>query len=136
MSHLDQSVQHQCCNVGFGAAVFVASVTTIVVLASFSGVQAIPGAQVNVLVMIDALMFAAIAWGIRRHSRFAAIAGLALFVIEKAGGPPLADPGSWLVAIGLTGCFAAGTFGVFSFHRSAYATVSTGNLPHPTQPYS
>lgn len=117
MSQHEREHAHPACNAGFGAAVFVAVVTTIVAFASLTGVQAVPGATVNLLALIDAAVFAAVAWGIRRHSRLAAVAGLALFVLEKVGTPP-PNPGGWLVAAVLLGCFVAGVVGVFSHHRA------------------
>jgi hypothetical protein len=65
---------------GFWAALFVAGVTTLVVVLSLAGVRLF---GIGVSALLDAVIFAAIAVGIKRKSRFAAVAGLALFVLER-----------------------------------------------------
>lgn len=117
MSPRDSDHFHPGCNAAFGAAAFVGATTAIVAFASLTGVQPVPGMTVNLLALIDALLFASVAWGIRRHSRLAALAGLALFGLEKLMAPPPSSLIAWGVAVGLIACFTAGVVGVFAHHR-------------------
>lgn len=65
---------------GMWCAVFVAGVTTFVVLLASFGIS-ILGTKPSAL--LDAFLFAGIAFGLSRYSRFAAVAGFVLFVFEK-----------------------------------------------------
>ena len=117
MSRDDHDHFHPGCNAAIGAAAFVGATTAIISFASLTGVQAVPGTTVNLLSLIDALLFATVAWGIKRHSRLAALGGLALFCLEKIALPPPPSLIAWGVAVGLIACFVAGVVGVFSHHR-------------------
>lgn len=107
----------QGCRVGAGAAGFVALVTLIAVLASLTGVQAVPGATIDLLALVDVVLFAGVAWGLLRRSRVAALGGLGLFVFEKLSMPPPAAPLAWAVMLGLGGCFAWSLLCAFGYHR-------------------
>jgi hypothetical protein len=61
---------------GMCCAVFVAGVTTLFVLLAIFGFSFMG-------IKPDAVLFAGIAFGLSRYSRIAAVAGFALFVIEK-----------------------------------------------------
>jgi len=70
----------QTARYGMWCAVFVAGATTFVVLLASFGIP-ILGTKPSAL--LDALIFGGIAFGLSRYSRFAAVAGFALFVYEK-----------------------------------------------------
>lgn len=65
---------------GMWCGVCVASITTLFVLLAIFGFS-IMGIKPNAL--LDAVLFAGIAFGLSRYSRIAAVAGFGLFVIEK-----------------------------------------------------
>jgi hypothetical protein len=67
-------------NGGFWAAVIVACITTVVAALSLAGVKLF---GIDASAFLDAAIFAGIAFGIKRKSRFAAVAGLVLYVIER-----------------------------------------------------
>lgn len=67
-------------NGGFWAALFVAIITSLVASLSFAGVHIF---EIGASAFLDAALFAAIAFGIKRKSRFAAVAGLCLYVLER-----------------------------------------------------
>jgi hypothetical protein len=65
---------------GMWCAVLVATVTTLFAVLSFLGIR-IMGSSPSAL--LDAVLFAAVAFGLAKYSRFAAFAGFALFLVEK-----------------------------------------------------
>ena len=67
-------------NGGFWAALFVAIITSLVASLSFAGVHIF---GIGASAFLDAALFAAIAFGIKRKSRFAAVVGLCLYVLER-----------------------------------------------------
>jgi hypothetical protein len=108
----------------FWAAIFCVGVTLFFVVLSLFGVEIIKGFGVSSL--IDAALFAAIAFGLRRKSRFAAVAGLVLYLAERAyswtetgsiGGNPA-------LAIVLILGFVAGVRGAFAYQRLVRARRS------------
>jgi hypothetical protein len=116
-------------NQGFWAAVFVAAVTALFATISALSSQEVVG--VDPFAYVDAVAFAVIAWRIRRRSRVFAIAGLALFTVEKIfqfTTQPLALVGVFM-AIVLLVCFINAVRGTFAYHRmrvaSAQASVNT-----------
>src|SRR5690348_9717416 len=66
---------------GVYAAGFVALVTAIVALAALSLHTPVLGLGGSAL--LDAAIFAAVAYGIRRNSRFAAVSGLVIYLVER-----------------------------------------------------
>lgn len=66
---------------GMWCAIIVASITTLVVLIVTFFKVSILGVTAGAL--LDAVLFAGIAYGLSRYSRFAAVAGFVLFAIEK-----------------------------------------------------
>jgi len=65
---------------GMWCAVFVAGVTTLFVLLAIFGTSLM---GVKPAALVDVLLFVGIAYGLSRTSRFAAVAGFALFIFEK-----------------------------------------------------
>jgi hypothetical protein len=113
---------------GMWCAIFVASVTTIVVLlTTFFGLS-IMGVKAGAL--LDAALFAGIAYGLSRYSRFAAVAGFALFVLEKIY--MLATTGNFF-SVGFLGIVIALGFwnsvrGTFAYYKLNGGAPSTGGL--------
>ena len=104
-------------NLGVSGAVIVAVFTTI--LATYSLISGSTGGVIYAWAFVDAILFAIIAFGIRRRSRIFAIAGLCLFAIEKGfqfsefhfSVPSLFIAGLVLVL------FVNGIRGTFELHR-------------------
>ncbi len=65
---------------GMWCAIFVAGVTAVLVVLSFFGTTFM---GITPAALLDVALFAAIAFGLSRYSRFAAVAGFVLFLIEK-----------------------------------------------------
>jgi hypothetical protein len=65
---------------GMWCAILVAGVTALFVVLSFFGIRFM---AITPAALLDAALFAAIAYGLSKYSRFAAAAGFALFLVEK-----------------------------------------------------
>lgn len=65
---------------GMWCAILVAGVTAIFVVLSFFGTRLM---GITPAALLDVALFAAIAYGLSKYSRFAAVAGFVLFLIEK-----------------------------------------------------
>ena len=67
---------------GFWAAVWCAGVTALVAALSLVGASLFNG--IDASSFIDAILFGIIAWKLRGYSRVAAVAGLGLYLLERA----------------------------------------------------
>jgi hypothetical protein len=103
---------------GMCCAVFVAGVTTLFVPLAIFGFSFM-GIKPNAL--LDAVLFAGIAFGLSRYSRIAAVAGFALFVIEKIY--MVMATGSFL-AVGVLGILIA--LGFLNSIRRTFAHAKLG----------
>ena len=65
---------------GMWCAILVAGVTALFVVLSFFGIRLM---AITPAALLDAALFAAIAYGLSKYSRFAAAAGFVLFLVEK-----------------------------------------------------
>lgn len=111
----------QASNAGFWAALICAVITAVVASISVFAKSAVMG--IDSMAYVDALLFAVIAWRIRRRSRGFAVAGLVLFLIEKIfqfATQPKAVVGI-LMAVALLMAFITGVRGTFAYHRMAAA---------------
>jgi hypothetical protein len=116
----------QASNGAFWAAVFCAVVTALFATISIFTHAGVIG--VTASSYVDAVLFALVAWRIRRRSKVFAIIGLALFVLEKVyqyTTQPLSTVGfGVVVAIALLFLFINGVRGNFAYHRLTSANVS------------
>ena len=99
---------------GFWAAVFVASVTSLVAALALAGTKLL---GIDASAFLDAAIFAAIAVGIRRKSRFAAVAGLCLYILERIYMMQRSGAGGIVMGIFLTLLFLNAVRGAFAYHR-------------------
>lgn len=104
---------------GMWAAVIVAAVTAFFVALVMAGVSPLPGTTFDASALLDAAIFAALAWGIYKDSRLAAVSGLGLFLLERVfffleTGPSNTD---LILALALTLAFLHGVRGTFALHR-------------------
>src|ERR1035438_6418278 len=111
---------------GVWAAIFSATVTALLASWSLISETTVFG-FVNAWAFIDVLIFAAVAFGIYRESRFAAVAGLAIFVGEKLYQMSVSTTTSGgVMALILSMCYVASIRGNYSLHRL--------QTPPPTAP--
>jgi len=118
---------HKATRQAFWFALVVAVVTaifTILDMVSAEFHDALAGLVFGPWSLLDAALFGAIAIGLYRHSRFAAVAGLVLYVIEKVammseGAIPSHQTSvyRWAMPILFTLGFLGGVRGAFSYHR-------------------
>jgi hypothetical protein len=69
--------------------------------------------------LLDAAAFAAVAIGLSRRSRVAAVCGLGLYVVEEAFILSHARPFTLLIVVLFTIAFVNGVRGAFALHRHA-----------------
>jgi hypothetical protein len=122
----DQASAIEASRAGFWAAVVVAVITAVFATISLVSQEAI--ATIDPWAYFDAVLFAVIAWRIRRYSRFFAVAGVVLFVIEKAIQAQTQGANGWPLAIVLLLMFISGVRGVFAYHRFSRTETQTGNV--------
>jgi len=68
------------CRLGMWCAIIVASITALFAVIALLG-KSFMG--VSPMALVDAVLFGVIAFGIHKYSRFAAVAGFALYLLEK-----------------------------------------------------
>jgi hypothetical protein len=103
-------------NHGVGAAGIVAAVTLGATLLSMSGTAVL---GLNAWAFLDVGLFAAVAFGIWRMSRTAAVLGLGLYLFEQVYQLVVAGPLNPIMAMFFTLFFVHGVRGTFAFHRLA-----------------
>lgn len=104
------------CRTAMWFSIAVASITALMALIALSG-NVIAG--VGASAFVDAALFAAIAFGLSRRSRFAAVSGFLLFLLERIY--MIVQTGSVLGA-GVLGIvfligFLNGVRGAFAYHK-------------------
>ncbi|MEM9216666.1 MAG: hypothetical protein AAGD25_20245 [Cyanobacteria bacterium P01_F01_bin.150] len=104
---------------GYWASLLVAGATTAIILIGIWAGQPITGMDINLWAFIDVSIYVAIAIGIYRMSRIAAIAGLSLYVINQiymltVTGPRASGLGIMLLIVF---AFINGIRGTFAYHR-------------------
>jgi hypothetical protein len=114
---------------GFGAAAFVASVTTIIALISIFLHKPILG--IDCWGLFDAMIFAAIAFGIYKKSRASPVAGLVVYVIERVymmstNGAPTSGV---IMTFILTMSFVHGIRGTFAYSKFNRQVVANAPVP-------
>lgn len=112
---------------GFWAAAIVAAVTAAV--ATWAAVSGSSVLSINSWAYLDAILFAVIAWRIRRYSRAFAVAGMLLFTVEKALLFVENGAAGWPLALVLLLMFIAGVRGTVAYHR--FSTLAAGVPPLP-----
>jgi hypothetical protein len=115
---------------GVWAAGFVAVVTGIVSLAALSLHKSVLG--VSGSGFVDAAIFAAVAWGIYKNSRFAAVSGLVVYLVERsymlktgAGG----GAGAAVMVMFLTLAFVAAVRGTFAYRKLTSSVERNATAP-------
>jgi hypothetical protein len=110
-----------------GAAVFVSVVTAIFSILAAAHVQFVRQLGIDTWSLVDAVVFAVIAWRIWRQSRIAAWAGLILFSVEKLymlSNAQEVSPPNLIVAAAIILAFIAGIRGTSALHHFESKSVS------------
>jgi ABC-type proline/glycine betaine transport system permease subunit len=121
---------------GMWAAVIVAAITVLFVALMRVGVNPLEGTTFDASALVDALLFAAIAWGIQRGSRIAAVAGLGLYLVERAylWSQTGVQVGGLFVAAALTLAFVHGVRGTFALQRLRTRPATTAQAALSGEP--
>jgi hypothetical protein len=105
---------------GVGAATLVSVVTAIMAVGGWMGAG--PGA------LVDAALFGAVAFGIYRMSRAAAVCGLVLYLLERVYAMSQGSGGGGIMmAIFLTMAFVQSIRGTYAYHGLKAALPSVPN---------
>ena len=102
---------------GVGAALFSAIVTALAVAWAIGAKQKAFG-FVDPFALLDVILFLAVAFGIYKGSRVAAVGGLGLFLVEKASQIATTGtlPGPWMAFV-LILCYVYAIRGVYALRR-------------------
>jgi len=102
---------------GVGAALFSAIVTALAIAWAIGAKQKAFG-FIGPSAFVDVILFSAVAFGIYKGSRVAAVGGLCLFLVEKAYQIATTGtlPGSWMAII-LILCYVYAIRGVYALRR-------------------
>jgi|HubBroStandDraft_3_1064219.scaffolds.fasta_scaffold97065_2 hypothetical protein len=113
---------------GMWCALLVAGVTTLFAVLSLFGVRLM---GITPAALLDAALFGAIGFGLSRYSRFAAVAGFLLYLLEKIYA--LVTTGS-ILGVGALGVVML--FGFFNGIRGAFAyqKLAAAVPPHAVPP--
>lgn len=101
---------------GMWAAIVVAGFTVVFVLLALGGADGLAG-TVDETALIDAAVFALIAFGIYRFSRTAAVLGVVIFVVERIYLWSVIGVKAPIVAIIITLAFISSIRGTFAYHK-------------------
>jgi hypothetical protein len=99
------------------AAVFCTIVTATAATLAACGVSFVSKLGITAWSFVDAAMFGGVAFGLHRHSRFAAWAGLILYVAERAYSMTRLGPSNPFVAIIFTLAFIGGLRATYALQR-------------------
>jgi hypothetical protein len=101
---------------GLWACTWCAGATLLFVVLSVFGISLL---GFDMWALLDAFLFIIIGWGIYKLNRFAAIAGLILYIVERAAMWTEHGPKNPVMAIIITLLFINSMRGIFAFHRYA-----------------
>ena len=123
----DRDTARKTAHQAFWAAIAVIVVTLVFATVAVLGTSV---AGITPAAFLDAAIFGVIAIGIWRMSRVAAVAGLALFVLERLLMlPENHGTGSLIVGIAIALAFANGVRATFAYHRFQMADHSSTGIP-------
>lgn len=107
---------------GIWACAWCAGATLFLVLLSVIGVRLF---DFDMWALVDALLFIVIGWAIYKMNRFAAIAGLALYIIERAVMWAEHGPKNPVIALIISLMFINSIRGIFAYHKYRKKTEPT-----------
>ena len=110
---------------GMWAAVIVSVIIAIVAtIAASSGEIKMGNTSINAWVFVDSAIFAAVAFGLYKQSRFAAVIGLVFYIIEKVDqfANAAGNIGSVFTSAIILLCFIGAVRGTYALHRMKLTT--------------
>lgn len=125
----DTQTAREASRQGLWAATWIAGVTIVFALLAALGYRS---AEFDSAALWDAGLFIIIGWGINKSSRVAAVAGLLLYLIERAYMWATVGPKSPGMAILFTLMFINSVRGTFAFHRLSRTQATPGVTPGAT----
>ena len=113
----------QACRNGAWVALVVAFVTGGLALLSLAGVSFVANVGVDGWSLVDAALFVALAWGLFRCSRVAAVGALAFYLVERALALAGGQFGGIPMVVVFTLVFVGAARGAFAHHRLQRASI-------------
>ncbi|MFQ5801544.1 MAG: hypothetical protein ACE5JQ_01445 [Candidatus Methylomirabilales bacterium] len=110
---------------GVWAALFVAVVTAAVAILSHAG---FPILDFNLEALVDAALFAIVAWGIHKMSRTAAVCGLGLYLIERIYMWSNHGPKGFIWVIIISLMYINAIRGTFQYHKILHSRLNIRNV--------
>jgi len=110
---------------GLWACAWCAGATLFLIVLSVLGVRLF---DFDMWALLDALLFIVIGWGIYKMNRFAAIAGLALYIIERAVMWSEYGPKNPVMALIISLMFINSLRGILAYHRYGKELGSTTDV--------
>ncbi len=116
---------------GMWTAILVAIFTAVVTVIFMTMGETPEGfPEIDAWAFWDVGLFVAVAWGIHKMSRIAAVAGLGLYVLGQVliriSMPSIAPGGLWVAGLFILG-FVNGVRGTFAYHRLRRAALTEEN---------
>lgn len=110
---------------GYWACLLIAGTTILLVVLSFFGIRLLGFDQ---WALIDAFLFIVIGWGIYKMNRIAAIAGPALYILERISMGLEYGLKNPIMVIIISFMFINSVRGIFAYHKYGKETVSASDL--------
>ncbi len=110
---------------GLWACAWCAGATLFLVVLSVLGVRLF---DFDIWALLDVLLFIVIGWGIYKMYRFAAMAGLALYIIERAFMWAEYGPKNPVIALIISLMFINSIRGIYAYHRYGKEQRSTTHV--------
>lgn len=104
---------------GVWAAAYIAGITFLLALMNALGIKLM---DFDPVTLVDAVPFMIISWGIHKFSRTAAVAGLFLYLVERAYAWATVGPRAPIMAVFFTLMFVNAVRGTFAFRKFSHGT--------------
>jgi hypothetical protein len=111
---------------GFVACAFCAGATLLFVILSMFDINPY---DFDIWSLSDVVLFIVIGWGIYKMNRFAAMAGLVLYIVERVFAWFEHSPKGYVMTIIFTVMFISSIRGVFAYHRYQKEPSLTTSTP-------
>jgi hypothetical protein len=113
----DAESARSAANAARGAALFCAGMTLVATVLAMMGIEFLQQLGLNAWSLLDVALFLAVAWGIHRMSRTAAVLGLVLYGVERLMMMAENGPKGVILTVIFTLLFIGGVRGTFAYHR-------------------
>ena len=111
---IDKNTAQKASQQGYWACILCAGATILLVAINYFGTDLL---NFTPWALGDAFLFIVIGWGIYKMNRFAAVSGLALYILERVSMWSEHGPKNPILAIFFTLMFINSVRGIFAYHK-------------------